>query len=56
MKTKRDKHYSVMMIMMMIMMMMMMVYYDDALWQLASVSDMKQATAVHCAGPMPRFI
>lgn len=31
-------------------------FYDDAVWQLASVSDEKQAAAVHCASPMPRFI
>ncbi len=29
---------------------------DNAPWQLASVSDKKQAAAVHCASPMPHFI
>lgn len=35
---------------------MMMVYDEDALWKLASVSNKKQAAAVHCASPMPRSI
>lgn len=32
---------------------MMMVYDEDALWKPASVSNKKQAAAVHCAIPVP---